>query len=186
MTQQLKDSGLVLAFAQHYVRDIVYAANDGVITTFAVVAGVRGADLPTFAVMALGFANLAADGLAMGVGDYLGIKSERAIEQGEAFDSRTETLHAMKHGGVTWAAFCAAGLVPLTPFLFPMLAIEAAFWTSVALTGMALFAVGSLRTRVTRRSFWRSGLEMLGVGSLAGMAAFAAGYLVQHLVAGGH
>jgi hypothetical protein len=31
-----------LGVAQHYVRDVVYGANDGVITTFAVVAGVTG------------------------------------------------------------------------------------------------------------------------------------------------
>ena len=33
--------GLV-AVTQHYIRDLVYGANDGVITTFAVVAGVTG------------------------------------------------------------------------------------------------------------------------------------------------
>src|SRR5690606_28491498 len=33
------------AAARHYVGDLVYGANDGIITTFAVVAGVAGADL---------------------------------------------------------------------------------------------------------------------------------------------
>lgn len=28
--------------ARHYVRELIYGANDGVITTFAVVAGVSG------------------------------------------------------------------------------------------------------------------------------------------------
>ena len=165
------------AFARHYIRDIVYAANDGLVTTFAVVAGTRGAELTAFAVIALGFANLAADGLAMGAGNYLGIKSERAAEMGDGYVERAETVHALKHGAVTWASFVGAGLVPLVPFLFGM-SVHRGFWVSLALTAGMLFGVGAWRTRFTRRSFWRSGMEMLLVGALAGAAAFAAGWAV--------
>ena len=163
---------------EHYVRDIVYAANDGIVTTFAVVAGVRGAGLSPWIVLALGFANLAADGLSMAVGNYLGIKSERAVEMKQAFDTRVETLHAIKHATVTWASFAIAGLSPLLPFFF-RLRVDSAFWLSAAISALSLFAVGAGRTLVTRRSPWLSGLEMLFVGALAGSAAFAAGWLVQ-------
>ena len=59
-----------------YIGDIVYGALDGIITTFAVVAGVQGAQLSNSVVLILGFANLLADGLSMGVGNYLSTKSE--------------------------------------------------------------------------------------------------------------
>ena len=104
-------------FAGHYIRDMVWAANDGIVTTFAVVAGARGAGLSGWIVLALGFANLAADGLSMAVGDYLGIKSERAAELQDGFKEWSESLHAAKHGMVTWVAFVVAGLAPLLPFL---------------------------------------------------------------------
>ena len=52
----------VAEFTRHYIRDMVYAANDGIVTTFAVVAGVQGADMTAIVVLAMGFANLAADG----------------------------------------------------------------------------------------------------------------------------
>ena len=165
------------SFGRHYIRDIVYAANDGLVTTFAVVAGTRGAELTAFAVLALGFANLAADGLAMGAGNYLGIKSERAAEMGDGYVERAETIHAARHGAVTWASFVAAGLVPLLPFLFGM-SVHRGFWLSLILTAAMLFGVGAWRTRFTGRSFFRSGLEMLLVGALAGAAAFAAGWVV--------
>ena len=42
-------------FGGTYVRDLVYGANDGIITTFAVVAGVAGAKLPPSIVIILGF-----------------------------------------------------------------------------------------------------------------------------------
>ena len=55
----------------------VYGANDGIITTFAVVAGVAGAGLSPSVVLILGISNIIADGLSMGIGDYLGERSER-------------------------------------------------------------------------------------------------------------
>lgn len=61
---------------QQYVGDFVYGAIDGVVTTFAIVAGIAGADLSANVVLILGIANLLADGFAMGVGNYLSIKSE--------------------------------------------------------------------------------------------------------------
>lgn len=163
-------------FASHYIRDIVYAANDGIVTTFAVVTGVRGAELGPFAVVALGIANLAADGLSMGIGNYLGIKSERAAELGGDFAEWRESVHAARHGGVTWLSFVLAGAVPLLPFVFGY-GSASAFHLSVLVSLAALFAIGALRTVVTRRRWWLSGLEMLLVGALAGGAAFLCGWL---------
>jgi len=172
----------VRRFARHYVRDMVYAANDGLVTTLAVVAGARGAKLGALVVLALGFANLAADGLSMGLGNYLGIKSERAAELGDGFDDRAETVHALRHGAVTWAAFVVAGLVPLTPFFFA-LPPQVAFLWAVGLTAVALFAVGAGRTALSSVAWWRGGLEMLAVGALAGGAAFLAGWGVERALA---
>jgi hypothetical protein len=52
---------------RHYIRDIVYGANDGIITTFAVVAGATGGALSVRAVIVIGIANLLADGVSMGL-----------------------------------------------------------------------------------------------------------------------
>lgn len=60
-----------------YVGDMVYGALDGIVTTFAVVAGAAGANLAPGVVIVLGFANLIADGLSMAVGNYLSLKSEQ-------------------------------------------------------------------------------------------------------------
>lgn len=59
-----------------YIQDVVYGGNDGIVTTFAVVAGTVGADLPHYVVIILGLANLIADGTSMGTGNFLSIKSE--------------------------------------------------------------------------------------------------------------
>lgn len=59
-----------------YIHNIVYGGNDGIVTTFAVVAGTVGADLPAYIVIILGLANLFADGVSMAAGAYLSLKSE--------------------------------------------------------------------------------------------------------------
>ena len=65
------------------VKSIIYGGLDGIITTFAVVAGVRGADLDVEVILVLGFANLVADGLSMGVGDFLSEKAEHDFAESE-------------------------------------------------------------------------------------------------------
>lgn len=59
-----------------HLRDIVYGAIDGSVTTFAIVAGVAGAGLSPFIILALGFANVLADGFSMAAGNYSGTKAE--------------------------------------------------------------------------------------------------------------
>lgn len=58
------------------LRDIVYGAIDGAVTTFAIVAGVAGAGLSPIVILALGFANVLADGFSMAAGNYSATKTE--------------------------------------------------------------------------------------------------------------
>jgi vacuolar iron transporter family protein len=68
------------AARQHsYLSDFVLGAVDGTVTTFAVVAGVAGADLPNHVAIILGGANLLADGFSMAVGNYLGTQADRHL-----------------------------------------------------------------------------------------------------------
>ena len=66
-----------------HIKDIVYGANDGIITTFAIVAGSFGADLTPTVILVLGFANLLADGFSMAASNFLGSKSENSLYKEE-------------------------------------------------------------------------------------------------------
>lgn len=70
-----------------FLKSFVYGGLDGIITTFAVVAGVAGASLDASIILILGFANLIADGVAMAFGDFL---STRAEQQYQAAERRRE------------------------------------------------------------------------------------------------
>jgi vacuolar iron transporter family protein len=60
-----------------YLRDRVYGGIDGAVTTFAIVAGVEGAELSTGIVLVLGIANLLGDGFSMAAGNFSATRTER-------------------------------------------------------------------------------------------------------------
>ena len=59
------------------LRDFIFGAIDGTVTTFAVVSGVSGAGLPAGVLIILGVANLVADGFSMGISNFLGTRAEK-------------------------------------------------------------------------------------------------------------
>lgn len=67
-----------------YLGDFVYGGLDGIVTTFAVVSGVAGAQLSASIILILGVANLLADGFSMATGAYLSSKSKGEYYNREA------------------------------------------------------------------------------------------------------
>ncbi|MEN8374037.1 MAG: VIT1/CCC1 transporter family protein [Gemmatimonadota bacterium] len=165
--------------ARHYLGDVVYGANDGIITTFAVAAGVAGANLSPAVVLILGGANLLADGFSMGASNFLSVRSAAAVERLEA-DSISEPF-ALKHGFATFLAFVVAGSVPLLAFAFPLGGLDP-FSVTVVLTLATLFVVGAARTFVTRGRWWIEGAEMFAVGATAAAVAYGVGALLAGIV----
>ena len=168
-----------LGVAQHYVRDVVYGANDGVITTFAVVAGVTGGTLAPVTVLVLGVANLLADGLSMGVGNYLGIRSDEKVREAQRLPE--QEAFPIRHGLATFLAFVAAGAVPLLPYVFSG-AVTNLFATSTGLSLAVLFAIGAARSRVGTGNWLANGLEMLVLGAIVGAVAYFGGAAVSELL----
>lgn len=171
-----RSAGRVPAAARHYLPDLVYGANDGIITTFAVVCGVVGASLSERVILILGFANLVADGFSMGASNFLARRSYAEASE------RADGVEAARHGGATIAGFVIAGTVPLVAYIVP-LADGDRFPAAVALTLVTLFAVGASRAFITKLGWVRSGAEMLLVGASAAAVAFGIGALASELIA---
>jgi VIT1/CCC1 family predicted Fe2+/Mn2+ transporter len=219
-----------------YVGDFIFGANDGIVTTFAVVAGSVGANLPASVILILGFANLIADGLSMGLGNYLGKKSEREYHQdqrrkeeweidhhpeleagevrtalscygfrGEDLDRAVQIVTAdkktwvdfmmaeelriqerprgtpVRHGMATFVAFAIAGLAPLIPFVAGMSGTTGLAF-SAACAGITLFTAGALRAGISLCRWWIAGIEMLGIGAVAALAAYLVGDILAMLI----
>jgi VIT1/CCC1 family predicted Fe2+/Mn2+ transporter len=76
-----------------YIGDLVYGGLDGIVTTFAIVSGVAGANLGSGVILILGMANLLADGLSMATGAFLSLKSELEYYERERERETWEVEH---------------------------------------------------------------------------------------------
>jgi vacuolar iron transporter family protein len=215
-----------------YLRDWVYGGIDGTVTTFAVMAGVVGANLSATVVVILGLANLLADGFSMAASNFTGTKAERdeyeqlrrmeerhidlapegereEIRQifrskgfeGEALEtvvtvlsqhreSWVEAMMTEEHGMAavqrsparaalcTFIAFVVCGSVPLLPYLAR---VDRPEWPSAIMTAAVFFAIGSIRSRWSPKSWWSAGSETLIIGMLAASVAYLVGYWLQGL-----
>jgi VIT1/CCC1 family predicted Fe2+/Mn2+ transporter len=214
--------------AHSYLRDFIYGAIDGIVTTFAVVAGVAGAGLEDRVVIILGAANLFADGFSMSVSNLLGSRAEaqqrkRALGEeerqislfpegereevrqiyaakgleGETLEAVVEVLTSdreiwvrtmlteelgfapverspLRAATMTFVAFVAFGSLPLLVFDVP-------FAWSAVLTGVAFFAVGTLKARFVDQAWWKAGSETVALGGAAALLAYVVGVALQNV-----
>jgi VIT1/CCC1 family predicted Fe2+/Mn2+ transporter len=161
----------------HYLRDMVYGALDGVITTMAVLAGAQGASLSLRVGLILGMANLLGDGISMGASNYLGLRSE--IEQA---GGSVAAEAPWRHGLATVAAFVIVGSAPLAAFVVSPWSGVRVFPLAVGFAAVALSAAGVVRARFVAKTAVWSAIEMLSVGVAAGGAAYLVGRLAaSHL-----
>lgn len=58
------------------LKPVIFGGLDGILTSFAIVAGAAGGRLDPSVVLILGFSNIFADALSMGVGEFLSSKAE--------------------------------------------------------------------------------------------------------------
>ena len=118
------------------IKDVIYASSDGIVTTFAVVAGATGAMLSSTIIIILGFANLLADGFSMAIGDYLGTKSEieyfKKEKEREAWE--VEHIPDAEREEVRWI-FRKKGLIPqFADKLVEIITSDKKVWTEFMMT----------------------------------------------------
>jgi predicted membrane protein (TIGR00267 family) len=77
-------------------------------------------------------------------------------------------------------AFGLGSIAPILPHLF--LTDGAAVVVSVALTLAVLFGIGVVKSRWTHRSWLASGLEILAIGAIAGVAGYFFGSVLPGLL----
>ena len=218
------------------IREIVFGAQDGLVSTLAVVATVAGASGQSYPVIVAGIASALAGVFSMAAGEYIGSKSQREIFDAQIHDERHEveerageaeaevaymlaeeglgdedaariaalmarhpevllrTMVARELGiqvddrggsvvrGALFmgAAFGLGALVPIVPFV--LLPFSIALPAAAVATGMALFAIGVVKSRWSHRSALSSGLEVLALAAIAGIAGYLFGRILPQLL----
>jgi len=144
-----------------YSSEIVYGGVDGLITTFAIIAGSLGAGLSHDIILILGFASLLADGFSMGISSYLAEKM------------RINKKHPQYVGLSTFISFIVIGSLPLTPFVFN---VEYAFEIAVFILAIVLFLLGYSKGQL------KEGLESLFIGGVAVIVSFYSARYIKKIM----
>jgi VIT1/CCC1 family predicted Fe2+/Mn2+ transporter len=213
------------------VKDVIFGANDGLVSILALVAGVYGATTESHPILIAGVAGAVAGAISMGAGAYLSSKSEKEVTgkenerkgirkkkapeeeskrlaklyQAKGFKKQEAEIIArrvasgielmselsigeevgltseeswppIKAATLTGLSFAIVSLIPILPFAFMNL-IQAAI-TAVLASIATLFIVGASKAIFTRKSWIRSGLEMMSIGILAAAATYVIGLAI--------
>lgn len=160
------------------IAQFVYGATDGTVTTFAVVAGSVGGGLGPKVAITLGFANLFADGISMGISAYLGAETDEQVRHA----TRSKKLRGAL---VTFVSFVVVGSIPLLGYIQYYVGEgteKSLFIVSSVLAGLAFIAIGGLRARVTGGSMVKSIVETLLLGAIAASSAYVVGNIIESIV----
>jgi len=76
----------------------------------------------------------------------------------------------------TFSSFLVCGLVPLLPFVFRL---PNAFTLSLGMTGAVFFVIGSVKSKWSTASWFKSGLLTLAVGAIAAGLAYGVGVALR-------
>jgi VIT1/CCC1 family predicted Fe2+/Mn2+ transporter len=162
------------------VREVLMGAQDNLTNVLAVVLGVTiGAGRAELVALA-GTAAAVAEAISMGGVLYTSTRAELdldALDRPLNGPRRSARLGPAGAAFVTGLAALAGGLLPLAPFVF--LPLAAAVATSLAISVVALFALGSATATITRRTWWRDGLRLVLIAGTAALAAALIGALLR-------
>jgi VIT1/CCC1 family predicted Fe2+/Mn2+ transporter len=213
------------------IRDVIFGANDGLVSILALVAGVYGAITESHPILIAGIAGAVAGAISMGAGAYLSAKSEKEVTEKESdrkgikrkgtpeekkeklvrfylargFNSRDaeavadrvalqvessesytigeevgltseESWPPTKAALFTGLSFAVVSLIPILPFAF--LRVNPAVITAAIASIACLFIVGASKAIFSRKSWVRSGVEMMAIGALASVATYAIGLAI--------
>lgn len=167
----------------NWLPDFVYGSIDGVVTTFAVVSGVKGASLSATIILILGFANLLGDGFSMAVGKYLSDKAQLDHLKNKKLENIE--INPFLGGWYTFLSFNLLGLVPLLGYIIaPMLgySMDETFIITCVFTLLSLFLIGVVKGYVVSTSKIYAGLQTMLIGGIAALIAYYVGYYVEKLV----
>lgn len=148
-------------FFEILVRNLIFGTEDSLVSTVGMLSGIALAGVARTEILLVGLVLIFVEAFSMAAGSFL---SERSTE--EFVDGRDLPLRYPLLGGVImFISYFVSGFVPLLPYIFQE--TEPAFQTSVVLSLVALFLLGTISAKRFNAKPVRSGIRMLVIGGMA-------------------
>ena len=111
----------------------------------------------------------------MAVGSFL---SERAAtEYAEKIES--SYYDSVIDGFIMFVSYFFSGFIPIFPYM--VFGVEKAFWFSILLSLIALFALGVIGAKISGRNIFKGGFRMASIGGIAIVLGIMVGRTVNQL-----
>lgn len=166
-------------FGAESIREIVFGVEDGVVQNLTLIAGMVGGGLSSTVIVFAGAINGIAGVLSMSMGTFLSSKAERDVAGWQSGPADAQDLHPGRDAVVMATAYAAGAIVPIVPFALTGLSQAVALAVAVVLALLVLFGLGYGKAIVSHQRRMRSGVEMLVLASLAGVAGYALGAIAR-------
>lgn len=157
--------------SRQYVRDIILGVNDGLVSTFLLVAGVVGGGLDTQDVLLTGVAGAIAGLVSMAIGEYLATKSQDEVFDAEIALEKEHLLHHREHEREQLAEMLADMGLEGEDLKTVTNIIDANDEAMLNMQGALEFGIIDSERRSPFRAGWTSGLLFLA-GSLPSIVPF--------------
>ncbi len=156
---------------KEYLRSAMFGANDALVSTTGVIAGVSTGTGNKSVIILAGVVTIMVEALSMGAGQYM---SARTAHQ---FSGKHDGENPFISGFIMFASYFIGGLVTLiTIIVFPV-EISRNVAVSAALVG--LFALGYFKGKVVKTSPLQSALEVLILGGITTAIGIIAGVVLK-------
>jgi vacuolar iron transporter family protein len=163
-----------------HLKEFVYGATDGTVTTFAIIAGTIGANLSPVVVLLLGVSNVLADGFSMAASNYLSTRSES-----DMLGEEKKYREPLKAAFVTFVSFVVIGSIPILPFILARMIpalVPHQFLIASCATALAFIIIGAVRGIVAKQGVIIGAVETLLIGGVAASIAYGVGSLLDTIV----
>jgi VIT1/CCC1 family predicted Fe2+/Mn2+ transporter len=164
-----------------YLPEFVYGSIDGTVTTFAIIAGIAGANLNPSIVLILGFSNVLADGFSMASSNYLSEQSHKDQLKSDGEDHHGEPI---KTAIATFFSFLIIGSIPLVSYVvsyFKPTLFQNEFAVASILTIITFFIIGLIRGSVSHESSFKTAFQTCIIGIIAASVAYGVGFFLKDL-----
>ena len=153
-----------------YLRSAILGGVDGVITSLAILAGASFLSASTNVVAVVGSSSLVADGVSMGVSEYLSVRSDKMLAR--------QAGPSIGHGIACLTSFVLCGFLPLLVFVIG----DASLLGACSVSLFVLLTLACVRASVVDGVLLWSLLETVGLGSIASGIAFSVAAFSSQLV----
>ena len=169
-----------VSFARRYIQEVIFGFEDSFVSTVGAVTGMAAGVSHRGVVILAGVVIIVVEATSMAAGSYISDKAKRDAAKADGHECRLEGRSSVMAGVVMGISYLVAGIFPVLPYIF--LPVAKAIAPSIILTLVMLFLVGVWQTRFTKRSWIKSGSEILLVGGAAIVIGFAVGRVASHFL----